>query len=166
VKPYSLFLLLVALVLSSCAISPREAARLPRIPLRGGGEFRVLHISYGTDHRFKNVHRLRLHPESVQDVKDKHTFTQVPAVAIWWGTVEPESGEYRLGPVGPAFLLLPEERKQLLAKDAFGDVRRLFIYQPRRDQQTLRIRIPVTAPVRGAKNEWVEFEISNPAYTK
>jgi hypothetical protein len=105
-------------------------------------------------------------PESVEDVKGKHTHTQDPAVAIWWGTVEPNSGEYWLGPSGPAILLLSGGRRQILEyPDAVGEVRLLFIYQPPRDQRTLRVRLPVTAPVRGAKQEWVQLEINNPAYT-
>lgn len=163
---------LAALLLSSCATIPGVTARLPRIPLRAGGEFRVFQISYGTEHRAKTVRRLRMDPESAQWVKESHTHTEVPAVAIWWGVVEPKSGEYSLEPSGPAFLLLRGGRKQLLeypdgGEDAWGEIRRLFIYQPPRDQRTLRVRIPVTAAVRGAKTGGsVEFEIKNPAYAK
>jgi hypothetical protein len=49
---------------------------------------------------------------------------------------------------------------------AEGEVRLLFIYEPPRDLPKLRLRIPVTAAVRGARPETVELEIDNPGYQK
>jgi hypothetical protein len=159
-------ILLVTLVLTACAAMPGSTVRLPRIALRGGGELRVFQISYGIEHKVKNPRALRMDRESVEDVRSCGYGTRAPAVAIWWGTVDPKKGEYMLGPSGPAILLLPGGRKQVLEYPyAVGEVRLLLIYQPPRGQRILRVRIPVVAAVRGAKYEWVELAIDNPAYT-
>ena len=150
--------LAAALVVSSCAVLPHSAAKLPHIRLRGGGEFRVVRVSYGTEHKCKDVRRLHFDAESAAEAEKFYVRTPGPAVAVWWGWVSPGSGGYALGPSGRATLLLPDGGKRNLDyPDPVGDIRVLLIRNPPTDIKRFALEIAV-------ERERVQFEVNNPAY--
>ena len=157
-----------------------RAATLPRIPLVGGGEFRVVQISYGDE----DAHHLggappqflrlwnRL-PSLVQRVipppvrgdgvlvpSANHT-----ALSIYWAWIDPVTQKPVLGPSGDVIMTTDSgEQTNLGWPDPFDDragdsFRQIFVDEPPRNSFKLRFRVPVN-------DETVEFTIDNPAYTK
>ena len=155
-------ILSAALLLSSCAHVSSPTAQLPRVPLHSGGEFRIFRVSYGTKHEFGTDSRIgHLFASHHPQLGERYgRGTQQPSVCIWWGWVVSPTEGYVLGPSGQATLLLPHGRKRVLEyPDPTGDVRSLLIDHPPRNQERLRLRVPVNG-------ESVEFEINNPAYER
>jgi len=153
--------LLFTLCALPIALCESRAGRLPRIPLKGGGEFRVIKVDYGKRHEFGSRSEMlnKLDRWIPQLGQWNCTNTKVPTVAIWWGWWDPSERRIVICPTGKATLLLSSGKWQKIDYDqsGFGDVRRLA-FEPPRTEHRLRIRIPVN-------NEMVDFELPNPGYS-
>jgi hypothetical protein len=159
---------------------------LPRVALRGGGEFRVVQVIHTEneddphDHEFggapKALRRLwsrlpafvrRAIPEPEEPYTE--SFPTTPAISIWWVHIHPMTGRPELGPSGDVVMTLDGgERIKLDYPNPVGGrdgetddpgYRVIWIYNPSSDSKRLRFRVPV-------EEEFAEFEIANPAYPK
>lgn len=153
---------------------------LPRIPLAGGGEFRVFKICYGTEevHRLggtpKQIVWLWGHlPNAVQRFLPAPDFGDgglVPrdgdtALSIYWAWVEPGTQKPSTGPSGDVLMTTDSgEQTNLGWPEPFDDrqgggFRQIFVVDPPKNSSKLRFRVPV-------EEEVVEFTIDNPASRK
>lgn len=170
---------LVALIAGGVWWSLREeVADLPRIPLKGGGEFRVVKIAYGTAeaHRFGGAPRAVLWvwdrlPNAMRDRLPVPSGGEVlvpingrKALSIYWGWIDPATGTATLGPSGNVIMTTdPGEQRDTDWPSPFEykreGYRQIYVDEPPRDSRRLHFRVPV-------EDETVEFTIENPAFGK
>lgn len=168
-KVWRIAICLGAVLVGAAAIIAHRVAPLPRIKLADGGEFRVLQVRYGTEHRLGGAPRaihwvwdhlplfLRTNipppPAGTSGVgSDK------PALSIWWGWFDPATGKPLLGPSDNAVMSLDSgERINLDWPEPADDYRQIFIIDPPRHSRMLRFHVVTN-------DERVDFAIKNPAF--
>lgn len=162
------FLLLPGAIEIRQYITPSNSP-LPRVPLKGGGEFRVVKVGYGTRHQHGRDPEVSFwlwnhlpawlqaripYPEEGAGIG-----TSVPSVAIWWAWFDPKTRAPMLGPTGSGEVVFDSGATRSLRPESVsaGDIRPLLILEPPQDSKHLKVRIPVN-------DEPVEFQLANPAY--
>jgi hypothetical protein len=153
-----------ALLFTVCALSiALYERRLPRIPLKGGGEVRIIKVDYGETHTFgSRSEMLNKLDRWIPEFGEWDSFgrmNKVPTLAIYWGWWDPGERRIVICPTGKATLLLSSGEQQEIDFDqvGIGDIR-VFSFEPPRTERRLRIRMPVNY-------ELVEFEVPNPVYS-
>ena len=160
-----------AMVVCAIAVVMTRAPRLPRVKLADGGEFRVLQINYGTEHR------LAAAPRPIQWMWEQlPSFVQarIPqpslgadglgsdkvALSIWRAWFDPATGKPEIGPSDNAVMTLDEgERINLDWPDPSDSCRQIFVIDPPNYSRRLRFHVVVN-------EERVDFTIANPAFRK
>ena len=149
---------------------------LPKIPLRGGGEFRVYQIRYTpgpSDFSDHNLHCSKLSwvlwrslPSALQDRVPTPSegisgmVSDHPVLTLWWTWIEPKTRKPMLGPSGDVLMTLDSgERLNLGWADPSDDYRQIFITDPPMNSKYFRFHVPVD-------DESVDFTIKNPAYRR
>jgi len=158
-----------------------RADNLPRIPLAGGGEFRVVKICYGGEH---DDHRLGGAPKEILWLLNRlppaaQSIIPAPAwgdsnsspgsghiaLSIFWTWIDPVTQKATIGPSGDV-LITTDSGEQInngwphgFTAQSGEDYRQIYVDAPPRNSRRLRFRVPV-------EDEVVEFTIVNPAYTK
>ena len=149
-------------------------AKLPRIPLRDGGECRVLRVTYtagpsdSTDHNLYVARgRLWLYrhlPASFQQRFSEqirgigYQSSDHPALSIWWAHFEAATHKPMLGEAGDVLMTEDSGKQTNLGwPDPAEDYRQIFIADPPTDSKRLRFQFPIWG-------EEVTFTIDNPAY--
>jgi hypothetical protein len=157
-----------------------RANNLPRIPLAGGGEFRIVKICYGgeDDHRLGGAPKQilwlwnhfpapvqRMIPEPLWGDSSISPYSGHVALSIFWTWIDPVTQEATIGPSGDV-LMTTDSGEQInlgwphgFTAQAGGNYRQIFVDAPPRNSSKLRFRVPV-------EDETVEFTIVNPAYAK
>jgi hypothetical protein len=169
VKVWRIAICLGAVLLGAAAIIAHRGASLPRIKLPDGGEFRVLQVGYGTEHRLGGA------PPAIHWVWDhlplflRAQIRQPPlgtsgvgsdkaALSIWWGWFDRATGKPLLGPSDNAVMSLDSgERINLGWPEPVDDYRQIFIIDPPRHSRVIRFHVVTN-------DERVDFAIKNPAF--
>ena len=156
-----------------------KARSLPRIPLKGSGEFRVVRICYGGEgaHHLGQSSRQyvwfwdrlpgwvqRQVPQPSVGDSALVPFPDHMALSIYWGWIDPATGKASTGPSGDVVMTIDAGvQKNLGWPYPFNHngegYRQIFVDEPPRDSRKLHFRVPV-------EEEAVEFTIDNPAFGK
>lgn len=157
-------------------ILPRSSLSLPRLPLRDGGEFHVLQITYtaqpsqSTDHNigasktrwwlYRHIPtalRQRIPPPSygIGDLASTR-----PVLSIWWTHIHPATHKPELGEAGDVLMTDDQGRLTNLGwPSPAEDYRQIFVIDPPTNSKQLTFEFPIWG-------ERVRFSIDNPAYKK
>jgi hypothetical protein len=145
--------------------------RLPRVRLSDGSEFRVLQISYGTEHALAGAPRW-MHSlwanlpgllracfrEPVREDSGLSSGDNKPSLSIFWSWIDRRTGKWEIGPTDNVVMRLDNgERINLGWPDPGNSCRQIFVPEPPRNSRTLRFHVVV-------EEERVDFAIANPAF--
>jgi hypothetical protein len=171
---------IIALVVSGALLAAvlfvwlRPSPVLPRSPLRDGGEFRVIQITYTSqpcdswDHnigapkvRWWLYQHLptalrRKVPEPSLGIGGQSSIR--PVLSIWWAHIDPITRKPVLGEAGD--VLMTDDfghQKNLGWPDPAEDYRQIFIIDPPTSSKRLAFEFPIWG-------ERVRFSLDNPAY--
>jgi hypothetical protein len=182
-KPLALTALALVVVVLAAGWFFREPP-LPRFPLRDGGEFRVYQIVYtsGPSDSFEhNLHAPRLRWRVYRRLPDFIRWripapgegvgglsSRLPMLSIWWGYVDPKTGQPEIGPAGDVLMTLDSGEVVNLgwpspyddeSVPSFPSYRQITVTPPPMNSRTLAFEVPTEGGT-------VRFTIENPAYRR
>jgi len=149
---------------------------LPRIPLRDGGEVRVIQVRYTPGPSDSIDHNIdapkfrwwmyRLLPSSIRQRVGEPTLgignqaSDRPVLSVWWAHFDSTTHKPMLGEAGDVLMTTDSgEQTNLGWPDPAEDYRQIFVTDPPTNSKRLIFEFPVWG-------EPVRFSISNPAYRR